>query len=202
MFWLVAAQALRNGQYPTIFDSIEAGDMLAVAEWIRLTPLEEQVGAQRGLHLRFDCVTHRVLRQVAVSKREQWAALHAAADSGSEGIVKVVSCEHSPRCSDCAVLTPPSDAAASRPRRQRGRHAQSDAATPRCGQWQLANSISLAQHLPLHASLIPFCSSHVSLLFEAGARLDALDKFGATAHGWAVKYGHAHLLPALHPGSA
>jgi hypothetical protein len=49
VFWLVAAQALRNGQYPTIFDSIEAGDMLAVAEWIRLTPLEEQVGAQRGL---------------------------------------------------------------------------------------------------------------------------------------------------------
>ena len=144
MFWLVATQALKNGQDPTIFDSIEAGDMLAVADWIRLTPLEEQVCAQRGLHLRFDCVTHRVLRQVAVSKREQWAALHAAADSGREGIVKVVSCEHSPRYSDCAVLTPPSDAAASRPRRQRGRHAQGDAVTPRCSQWQFANSISLA----------------------------------------------------------
>ncbi len=144
MFWLIATRVLKNGQDPTIFDSIEAGDMSAVAEWIRVTPLEEQVAAQRGLHLQFDRVTRCVRRQVVVSKREQWAALHAAADSGSEGIVKVISSEHSSCCSVCAALTPPSDAAASRPRRQRGRHAQGDAVTPRCSQWQFANSISLA----------------------------------------------------------
>ncbi len=62
------------------------------------------------------------------------------------------------------------------------------------------------------ASSLPW---QVSLLIKAGARLDAVDKFGATAHGWAVKYGppppalcfcnnlnmygHAHLLQALQP---
>jgi ankyrin repeat protein len=42
----------------------------------------------------------------------------------------------------------------------------------------------------------------VQLLLKSGARLDLLDKFGSNAYGWAVKYGHTHLLPALRPNAA
>jgi len=45
----------------------------------------------------------------------------------------------------------------------------------------------------------PFNAPQVSLLLKAGARTDTLDKFGANAHGWAVKYGHTHLLQVLQP---
>lgn len=69
VFWLIATRVINSGRATTVFDSIAAGDADAVAEWTRRTPLEAQV---------------------VVSKREQWAALHAAADSGREDIVKIL----------------------------------------------------------------------------------------------------------------
>ncbi len=133
-----------------------------------------------------------------MSVREQWAALHAAADSGREDIVQARCCPRAPRATpsfqlqillqaghdanalDMHKATPLHRAAASG-----STHTVTPLSSPR-------RSLQITSP-PCH---------QVYLLLKAGARLDAVDKFGATAHGWAVKYGHAHLLQALQPGAA
>ena len=64
----------------------------------------------------------------------------------------------------------------------------------RCLLLPYRSSFSVAEFIYAHLQ--------VSLLIAAGARLDALDKFGATAYAWAVKYGHQHLLSVLRPDAA
>ena len=136
VFWLVATRSIKSGLPPTVFDSIAAGDAAAVAEWALRTPLEEQVGQQCSFATA--CKVMCVF-QMAVSKREQWAALHAAAHSGHDGIVQVMCCLAPSRGRCSCNLTRNTDAAASRSRCQRMRHAQSDSATPCRSQWEPPN---------------------------------------------------------------
>ena len=61
----------------------------------------------------------------------------------------------------------------------------------------------IAHPAPSSAPTNPaFDLPQVSLLLKAGAKTDNLDKFGANAYGWAVKYGHKHLLQVLQPEAA
>ncbi len=43
VFWFVATRAINHGRERTIFESITAGDDAAVDQWVRHTPLAEQV---------------------------------------------------------------------------------------------------------------------------------------------------------------
>jgi hypothetical protein len=61
VFWMIATQTIKNGQAPTVFDRIAAGDAAAVAAWARVTPLEEQVcaGKRVASHAYSNVYTYR-----------------------------------------------------------------------------------------------------------------------------------------------